>query len=175
MCHYNISRHVNQCVHTQGRFKTRHENNAWVYFVHDCHVDFFKLQVSNNTGCHFCSIISVMKNFPKYVTKVVTWTGRCLIHITTTQVGLPYFWSNIITLISLTVGRVAQSVWRLATRWTVRGSNSGEDEIFRTCPDRPWGPPSLLYNWYRVFPGSKERRGRDADPSLPSSAVVKQE
>jgi len=28
-------------------------------------------------------------------------------------------------------------------------------EIFRTCPDRPWGPPSLLYNEYRVFPGGK--------------------
>ena len=44
-------------------------------------------------------------------------------------------------------------------------------EIFRTCPDRPWGPPSLLYNGYRVFPGCKERPGRDADPSPPSSAV----
>jgi len=21
------------------------------------------------------------------------------------------------------------------------------------CPDRPWGPPSLLYNEHRVFPG----------------------
>ena len=21
--------------------------------------------------------------------------------------------------------------------------------------DRPWGPPSLLYDWYRVFPGGK--------------------
>jgi hypothetical protein len=28
-------------------------------------------------------------------------------------------------------------------------------EIFRTCPDRPWGPPSLLYNGYRVFPEGK--------------------
>ena len=28
-------------------------------------------------------------------------------------------------------------------------------EIFRTRPDRPWGPPSLLYNGYRVFPGGK--------------------
>ena len=37
-------------------------------------------------------------------------------------------------------------------------------EIFRTCPDRPWGPPSLLYNGYWVFPGGKERPGRDADP-----------
>ena len=46
-----------------------------------------------------------------------------------------------------------------------------EGEIFRTCPDRPWDPPSLLYNGYRVFPWGKERPGRDADPSPPSSAV----
>jgi hypothetical protein len=38
-------------------------------------------------------------------------------------------------------------------------------EIFRTCPDRHWGPSTLLYNGYRVFPGGKERPGRDADPS----------
>ena len=43
---------------------------------------------------------------------------------------------------------------------------------FCTCPDRPWGPPSLLYNGYRVFPGGKERPGRDDDPSPPSSAMV---
>jgi hypothetical protein len=28
-------------------------------------------------------------------------------------------------------------------------------ETFRTRPDRPWGPPSLLYNVYRVFTGGK--------------------
>jgi len=33
------------------------------------------------------------------------------------------------------------------------GMNPVGGEIFRTCPDRPWGPPSLLYNRYRVFPG----------------------
>ena len=44
-------------------------------------------------------------------------------------------------------------------------------DIFSTCPDRPCGPPSLLYNGYRVFPRGKERSGRDADPSPPSSAV----
>ena len=27
---------------------------------------------------------------------------------------------------------------------TVRGSNPCGYEIFRTCPDQPWGPPSLL-------------------------------
>ena len=45
-------------------------------------------------------------------------------------------------------------------------------KIFRNCPDRSWGPTSLLYNGYRVFPDGKERPGLDADPSLPSSAVV---
>jgi len=53
------------------------------------------------------------------------------------------------------------------------GIESRWGKIFRTCPDRPWGPPSLLYNGYRVFPGGKERPGREADPSPPSSAVVK--
>ena len=57
------------------------------------------------------------------------------------------------------VGPVAKSVKRLATGWTVRGSNPGGGEIFRTCPDRHWGPPSLLYNGYRVFPGVKCGRG----------------
>ena len=45
------------------------------------------------------------------------------------------------------------------------GSNPGGGEIFGTCPDRSWSPPSLLYNGYRVFPGGKERLGSDADPS----------
>jgi hypothetical protein len=35
------------------------------------------------------------------------------------------------------------------------GIESWWGEIFRTRPDRPWGPPSLLYNGYRVFPGGK--------------------
>ena len=53
------------------------------------------------------------------------------------------------------MGRIAQLVKRLATGWTVRGSYPGGEEIFRTCPDWPWGPPSLLYNGYRVSPGGK--------------------
>jgi hypothetical protein len=40
--------------------------------------------------------------------------------------------------------------------WRVRGSNTGGSEIFRTRPDRPWGPPSVLYNGYRVFPRARE-------------------
>jgi hypothetical protein len=51
----------------------------------------------------------------------------------------------------------------------------GGGEIFRTCPDRPWSTPSLLYNGYRVFPGGKVRPGRAADHSPPSSAEVMKE
>jgi hypothetical protein len=47
----------------------------------------------------------------------------------------------------------------------VPGIESRWGEIFRTCPDRPWGPPSLLYNGYWVFPGRRMRPGRDADHS----------
>ena len=43
----------------------------------------------------------------------------------------------------------------IATRYGVgvRGSNPGFGEIFRTRPDRPWTPPSLLFTGCRVsFP-----------------------
>ena len=46
---------------------------------------------------------------------------------------------------------------------------------FSARPDRTWGPPSLLYNGYRVFPGGKVRPGRAADHSPPSSAEVLEE
>jgi hypothetical protein len=51
------------------------------------------------------------------------------------------------------------------------GIESGGGEIFRTCSDWTWGPPSLLYNGYRVFPGGKERLRCDANLSPPSSAI----
>jgi len=45
----------------------------------------------------------------------------------------------------------------IATRYGLDGlgSNPGGGEIFRTRPDRPWGPPSHLYNGNQVFPGGK--------------------
>ena len=71
---------------------------------------------------------------------------------------------------------IAQSVKRLATGWTVRGVESRwrGGEILRTRPDRPWGPPSILYNGYRVFPGTKRpRRGVYHPP--PSRTEVQEE
>jgi hypothetical protein len=41
------------------------------------------------------------------------------------------------------------------------------------CPDRPWGPPSLLYEGTGSFPGVK-RSGRDVDHPPPSSDEVKE-
>ena len=45
----------------------------------------------------------------------------------------------------------------IATRYGLDGpgSNPGGGEIFRTRPDRPWGPPSFLYNGNRDFRGVK--------------------
>ena len=39
-----------------------------------------------------------------------------------------------------------------------------QSKIFRTCPYWPWGPPSLLYNGYQVFPGVKNGRGMTVTP-----------
>jgi hypothetical protein len=39
--------------------------------------------------------------------------------------------------------------------WATDYGLDGRGEIFRTRPDRPWGPPSLLYNDYRASPGGK--------------------
>jgi len=55
--------------------------------------------------------------------------------------------------------------YQYATGWIVQGSNPGGGEIFHTCPDWPWGPPSLLYNGYRIFPGGvKSGQGATLTP-----------
>jgi len=56
-----------------------------------------------------------------------------------------------------------------------RGIESQWGARFSAHPDRPWGPPSLLYNGYRVFRGGKVRLGHAADHSPPSSTEVLEE
>jgi hypothetical protein len=74
----------------------------------------------------------------------------------------------------LCVGRESWVGMATCYGWTVRESNPGEGEIFRTRSNRSWGPPSLLYNEYRVsFPGVK-RPGLGVNHPPPSSAEVKE-
>jgi hypothetical protein len=62
----------------------------------------------------------------------------------------------------------------MATRYGLDGAGieSWGGKNFRTRPDRPWVPPSLLYSQYGVFPGVKQPR-RGVDHPLASSAEVK--
>ena len=54
----------------------------------------------------------------------------------------------------------------------LRWSNPGGGKISRTHPDRPWGPPGLLYNGYHVFPGGNAAGAWCWPPTL-SKAKVK--
>jgi hypothetical protein len=71
------------------------------------------------------------------------------------------------------MGRV--SLVGIATRYGLDGPGIefrwGLD--FRTSPDRPWGPPRLLYNEYWVFSGAKAAGAWRWLPT-PSSVVVKE-
>ena len=63
----------------------------------------------------------------------------------------------------------------MAIRYGLDGPGIGSrwGEIFRTRPDVPWDPPSLLYIEYRVsFPGVKRLGWFDHPPK--SSAEVKE-
>jgi len=69
---------------------------------------------------------------------------------------------------------IAQSVQRISTCWTVRGSNPLKGEIFLIRPDQPWGPLSLIYNGYQVSLLGVKRLGRGVDHLPPSIAQVKE-
>jgi hypothetical protein len=58
--------------------------------------------------------------------------------------------------------------------WTVRGSNPGEGEIFRTRPDRPRGPPNPYTTGTGSFTGLK-RPGRGVDHPLHLPSRLKKE
>ena len=51
------------------------------------------------------------------------------------------------------------------------GIESGWVEVFHTCPEQPWGLPSLPYNGYQVFPWGKA--AGTWRPPTPSSIEVK--
>jgi hypothetical protein len=71
--HY-IYRHIRRCERTLEQSGTRHDINSSFIFVHECYVDIFILQVSDNTGCNKCSIKNVIKLMPNILQKL--WLER---------------------------------------------------------------------------------------------------
>jgi len=95
-----------------------------------------KAQVrSQSTPCVICVVkVKITKGFLRVLLRFHTTLLRSVFHIHN---------SRSFDSTPLNSGiRIALSV---ATGWTVRGSNPRGGKIFRTGPDRPWGPPSLLY------------------------------
>jgi len=69
-----------------------------------------------------------------------------------------YIYICVCVCVCVCVCRGRDSTVGIATRYGLDGpeiESRWVGEIFRTRLDRPWGPPSLLYNRYRVFSGSK--------------------
>jgi len=66
---------------------------------------------------------------------------------------------------------IAQSVYRLATGWTVRGSNPDGGECFRTRPDPALGPTQPHTMGTGSFRGVK-RPGRGTDHPPLSRAEI---
>jgi len=73
---------------------------------------------------------------------------------------------------------ISQTVQQLSTGWTARGSKlrwSTRLSITRSRPNRPWGPPSLLYNRYWRSTPEVNWLGCGVDNPPPPSAEVKNE
>jgi len=68
---------------------------------------------------------------------------------------------------------IAQSVQRLASSWTVRGSNPGGWRFSAPVHTNTWAHPASYTIGIGSFPGVK-RPERDLDSPLPSSAEVKE-
>ena len=94
----------------------------------------FPLVIRPSSGWHFCYTNTVWSNVPDYSTIL----KLLLLLVRIYGLGELSRYSD-----SLRAGR---------------SSNPGGGEIFRTRPDRPWDPPSLLFNGYRVFSGGKAAR-----------------
>jgi hypothetical protein len=98
------------------------------------------------------SLCFTQRNFPTHI-------PNCLPHYHKVNLKNKYFINPSYIIESFfficDIQRTAQSIQQLTTCCAVRGSNPGGGEIFRTHPDWPWGPPSLLYNGYWVFSWGK--------------------
>ena len=99
------------------------------------------LCIRTHFGCirvAFCSVIILTE-------QVLRFCGICKYHLISWSVGCEESYGS-----GSSVG--------LATGYGLDGPRI-ESRWGRDFPDRPWGPPSLLYNGYRVFPRGRSGRG----------------
>ena len=105
---------------------------------------------------------SLNRNFCQYHCSKNQWNLHVLTNIFSHSIeiikqGAIELKINLISGSKFCVGR--DSSVGIATHFGLDGpgieSRWGGSEIFRTRPYRHWGPPSPLYNGYRVFPGGK--------------------
>jgi hypothetical protein len=108
---------------------------------------------------HLCSP-NFLENL-MFHTTYMTWRGKCLFYpinfakhsVLSCQKFLMYYiFAREQLIIGLWVG--PDSSVGIATRYGLDGPGI-ESRWGRDCPDRPWGPPSLLYNGRLVFSGGK--------------------
>jgi len=90
-------------------------------------------------------------------------------------VNLSIFWSSLRNFLQLPLTQDSAVGIAIRCGWSVRGSNCSEGKrlsVLHTCPDRRWGPPSLLHNGcWGSFRGLKRLRLGDDHPP-PSSTEV---
>ena len=153
--------------YSQSASATHHSTSSEVRCGYKSVGLFFNYQRSMWYMCYMCVSRAIQQT-------VFTMNGAtCL----SDRRGIPLYcnYCNYIIIINYTRIAVPSglgSAVGIATGYGLGGgSNPGGGEIFRTYSDRPWGPHSVLYNGYWVFPWGKERPGRGADPSPPFSAV----
>jgi hypothetical protein len=89
---------------------------------------------------------------------------ECLCGLSYPKGLMPFHWKRELVRrfsVASNILRSRDSSVGIATRYGLEGSGIEFrwGEIFRTYPDRLRGPPSLLYNGYRVFPGGKDGQG----------------
>jgi hypothetical protein len=109
-----------------------------------------------STNCQLCCMVSLNDYH-----KIYAQQTRCVSHAVK-----PTEWIQIKFSILGLHGK-----FRLATGWTVRGSNPVWGGIFHIRPDRPWAPISLLLNGYWVIPRGKTAGAWCYAPTLSKTEI----
>ena len=147
-----ITSRSSRIIHKTSRSNSIHLYSSTSFHLLDCWYKRVKNIPQHNACTKFVHALCCQEDHLMVLLMKNTW---CAKHLDDMK-----YWINSVVGIATAYGLDGPGI---ESRW---------GEIFRTCPDRPWGPPSLLYNGYRVFPRGKVLPVRDADPSSPSSAEV---